>query len=512
MAYTQPLLLSRTKRTSPNAPRPMMVRGSKSSAVNLARLRRVNSRSRRSSSDRSSSFVSAGIEDARASCSTAARRSTRRRNASAWFLYRFSMYAFAASTFFFVSGVGGVVLGHPGGRTPALAAEDDAEAFNGLLPVMRPSQLVPPGLLIAGDPFGSEGRDPESGDCSLRTSILFELREHLTDCPASREAEGCRARQEMRIARTAKLGARLSPPPNFRARDATTMNADLVAAQLEEFRAALAEVNANVRLLPLSPRSSLPRASLADPLVAPENDSSTPRPRLFERAKASHDAERADFTATHTRAVRDAARVVDEKWATARAENLAGYADVTGSLEQTKEALQGVARANASAVLERDEEVDAFRETFRAFQTERRARDSRLRESRGVARERDAGFPGGRAGGQAGRGCALLERIDEAHRAARPARRVAFRSALGALAVDIDRARGGWRRIRRVQGARGGVGQEARHRAQGQPGGEAAACPKRGRRGSGAVRGRARRLMIPVLMSRRYMYGIVHFG
>ena len=59
------------------------------------------------------------------------------------------------------------------------------------------------------------------------------------------------------------------------------MNADLVAAQLEEFRAALAEVNANVRLLPLSPRSSLQRASLADPLVAPENDSSTPRPRLL---------------------------------------------------------------------------------------------------------------------------------------------------------------------------------------------------------------------------------------
>ena len=37
------------------------------------------------------------------------------------------------------------------------------------------------------------------------------------------------------------------------------MNADLVAAQLEEFRAALAEVNANVRLLPISPLSSPPR-------------------------------------------------------------------------------------------------------------------------------------------------------------------------------------------------------------------------------------------------------------
>ena len=42
-------------------------------------------------------------------------------------------------------------------------------------------------------------------------------------------------------------------------RDGTTMNSDLVAAQLEEFRAALAEVNANVRLLPLSPWSSPPR-------------------------------------------------------------------------------------------------------------------------------------------------------------------------------------------------------------------------------------------------------------
>ena len=53
------------------------------------------------------------------------------------------------------------------------AAEDDDEAFNGLLPVMRPSQLVPPGLLIAGDPFGSEGRDRESGDCSLRALVFF---------------------------------------------------------------------------------------------------------------------------------------------------------------------------------------------------------------------------------------------------------------------------------------------------------------------------------------------------
>ena len=34
-----------------------------------------------------------------------------------------------------------------------------------------------------------------------------------------------------------------------------------------------------------------------------------------------------------------------------------------------------------------------------------------------------------------------LERIDEAHRASRPARRAAFRETLGALAVDIDRAR-----------------------------------------------------------------------
>ena len=205
---------------------------------------------------------------------------------------------------------------------------------------------------------------------------------------------------------------------------------------------------------------------------------------------------------------------MDEKWATARAENLAGYADVTGSLEQTKEALQGVARANASAVLERDEEVDAFRETFRAFHTETRARLAFCEKAAAWPENATRDFLADMREDKRVVAVLSLERIDEAHRAARPARRAAFRSKLGALAVDIDRAReSGWRAHPPRQGARGGVGQEARHRAQGQPGGEAAACPKRGRRGSGAVRGRARRLMIPVLMSRRYMYGIVvHFG
>ena len=337
-------------------------------------------------------------------------------------------------------GGGGVVLGHPGGRTPALAAEDDAEAFNGLLPVMRPSQLVPPGLLIAGDPFGSEGRDPESGDCSLRTSILFELREHLTDCPASREAEGCRARQEMRIARTAKLGAALSPP-NFRARDATTMNADLVAAQLEEFRAALAEVNANVRLLPLSPRSSLPRASLADPLVAPENDSSTPRPRLLNaprrrttpsapisrrRTRGPYATPRASWTRSGPpRAPRTSpgTRTSPVPWSRPRRRYRASRGRTrprcwNGTRKSTR-------FANVSRVPDRD------------------ARATRvLRESRGVARERDAGFPGGRAGGQAGRGCAL----PGAHRRGTPrgARRAASRSArrsARSLSTSTARAR-----------------------------------------------------------------------
>ena len=143
---------------------------------------------------------------------------------------------------------------------------------------------------------------------------------------------------------------------------------------------------------------------------------------------------------------------MDEKWATARAENLAGYADVTGSLEQTKEALQGVARANASAVLERDEEVDAFRETFRAFHTETRARLAFCEKAAAWPENATRDFLADMREDKRVVAVLSLERIDEAHRAARPARRAAFRSALGALAVDVDRAReADGERIRRVK-------------------------------------------------------------
>jgi hypothetical protein len=150
--------------------------------------------------------------------------------------------------------------------------------------------------------------------------------------------------------------------------------------------------------------------------------------------------------------VRDAARVVDEKWATARAENLAGYADVTGSLEQTKEALQGVARANASAVIERDEEVDAFGVTFRAFRADARARLAFCEKAAAWPENATRDFLADVREDKRIVAVLSLERIDEAHRAARPARRAAFRSALGALAADIDRAReADGERIRRVK-------------------------------------------------------------
>ena len=203
---------------------------------------------------------------------------------------------------------------------------------------------------------------------------------------------------------------------------------------------------------------------------------------------------------------------MDEKWATARAENLAGYADVTGSLEQTKEALQGVARANASAVLERDEEVDAFRETFRAFQTETRARLAFCEKAAAWPENATRDFLADVREDKRVVAVLSLERIDEAHRAARPAR-ASRRSALGALAVDIDRAReADGERIPPRQGARGGVGQEARHRAQGQPG-RGSGMPEAGKAGE---RRRTRKSAetddTGTRQSRRYMYGIVHFG
>ena len=133
---------------------------------------------------------------------------------------------------------------------------------------------------------------------------------------------------------------------------------------------------------------------------------------------------------------------MDEKWATARAENLAGYADVTGSLEQTKEALQGVARANASAVLERDEEVDAFRETFRAFHTETRARLAFCEKAAAWPENATRDFLADVREDKRVVAVLSLERIDEAHRAARPARRAAFlRSSARSPSTSTARAR-----------------------------------------------------------------------
>ena len=132
---------------------------------------------------------------------------------------------------------------------------------------------------------------------------------------------------------------------------------------------------------------------------------------------------------------------MDEKWATARAENLAGYADVTGSLEQTKEALQGVARANASAVLERDEEVDAFRETFRAFQTETRARLAFCEKAAAWPENATRDFLADVREDKRVVAVLSLERIDEAHRAARPARRPSRSARRSARSLSTSTAR-----------------------------------------------------------------------
>lgn len=139
--------------------------------------------------------------------------------------------------------------------------------------------------------------------------------------------------------------------------------------------------------------------------------------------------------------MRDAARVVDEKWATARRENLAGYADVTGSLDATKDAFARVAQANAAGVLERDEEVRAFGDAFRSF--ERDVREELAFQEKAAAWPESAMRDFLEDVKENKRVVAVLslERIDEAHRASRRARREAFRTTLGTIATDIDRAR-----------------------------------------------------------------------
>jgi|TARA_B110000971_G_scaffold215292_2_gene248533 hypothetical protein len=130
------------------------------------------------------------------------------------------MYAFAASTFFFVSGVGGSWCPWPGVDATELEfepAEDDPP--NGLLPVILPSHDVPPGLLISGTLGGARGH---VGSVTQVVALL----------------------ESRRIFEIKKVGEFISVSSTSDG----PMNASLVAAQLEEFRFALCEVNAEVRV------------------------------------------------------------------------------------------------------------------------------------------------------------------------------------------------------------------------------------------------------------------------
>lgn len=139
--------------------------------------------------------------------------------------------------------------------------------------------------------------------------------------------------------------------------------------------------------------------------------------------------------------MRDAARVVDEKWATARRENVAGYADVTCSLNATKDAFARVAQANAAGVLERDEETRAFGDAFRSFERDVRAELAFQEKAAAWPESAMRDFLEDVEEDKRVVAVLSLERIDEAHRESRRARRDAFRETLGDIATAIDRAR-----------------------------------------------------------------------
>ena len=139
--------------------------------------------------------------------------------------------------------------------------------------------------------------------------------------------------------------------------------------------------------------------------------------------------------------MRDAARVVDEKWATARRENVAGYADVTCSLNATKDAFARVAQANAAGVLERDEETRAFGDAFRSFERDVRAELAFQEKAAAWPESAMRDFLEDVEEDKRVVAVLSLERIDEAHRESRRARRDAFRETLGDIATAIDRVR-----------------------------------------------------------------------
>ena len=130
---------------------------------------------------------------------------------------------------------------------------------------------------------------------------------------------------------------------------------------------------------------------------------------------------------------------------------------------------------------------------FRAFETETRAELAHIEEASAWPEAAMRDFLADMHEDKKAVAVRSLERIDEAHRASRPARRAAFRETLGALAVDIDRAReADGERIRRVKeraevwDKRLGIerrvnrGERQRHARSGEGGGEAPYAEERG--------------------------------
>ena len=137
----------------------------------------------------------------------------------------------------------------------------------------------------------------------------------------------------------------------------------------------------------------------------------------------------------------EAVRVVSEKWGIVTRENEAGYRDATGSLNETKDSFCRDAKANASGVLERLEEIERCQNSFREYKAYVEKELEFQNKAIAWPQEACGDFLAETQEDKRVVAVMSLERIDRAHVESRKERRMTFMETFGGLAAEIDRAR-----------------------------------------------------------------------
>ena len=114
----------------------------------------------------------------------------------------------------------------------------------------------------------------------------------------------------------------------------------------------------------LSYYSSSSSTSTDHHLIFPQLDAAS---EAFEKARASHDSERLEFTTSNHDKLHSGVRLVDESWQTCFEGTTVGLQNIEGELDETTGTFGAVAQATSSGVLERAQEVEDFSKTMSEF-------------------------------------------------------------------------------------------------------------------------------------------------